>query len=1146
MAVVGSFELRDLIGQGGMSRVYRGRHVREGVEVAIKLVTAEVARKRRCREALANEVRAMARLDHPGVIQVLDYGRVEDASTVGDDQLTRESPYLVMELVEAGTLRRDDITSWSMLRETLEALLIALGHAHARGVVHRDLKPSNILRSDDGSMKLTDFGIAHALGYGSERVDPLQAGTAAFMAPEQILGMHNEEGPATDLYALGCLAYYLVSGVVPFRGDKHDVLRAHCLEPVGSLRPRFEVPKDLESWIRILLAKRPEHRFECAADARRALDQLGDEMLPIDARHLSDPPLPQATSAPTQSLGPDTWAETRVGLVAHIERSEPTWSKRERELIAVPPIEELDEVEPAPRPQWGVGLGVYGLRPIPLAGRDHEKNKLWSLLREADEAKQARALIVVGRAGMGKTRLAEWMVERVLEAGAATVMWVAHTEGGSEDALRGLLLRHFRAEGLRERALAERLHAAIGGYDLDTEQREQLEAWLEPGRDHPMRREERFAIVRGFLDHLAERRPVLLVLDDVQYSGESIAFARNLIEAGSSSILVVLTAQKEALEEHPAEAAELAQLAGSDAAESLALNPLDPESHARLIGDLLGLESSLAADVAERTDGSPLFAVQLVGDWVQRGILEPGRRGFRLRAGAEPAIPDDLHALWSSRIDRVLDEFDGQVRQHAETALEAWAALGRRVRFDDWKRAVKGLGGDVPDGLIDHLANRRLALVGRRRLTAVHGLLLESLRRRSREAGRWAAINLACADAIAERTADSQPERFARLLLEGGSPERALTPLLAAAQASQRRSQYDEATALCGRYFYALEALDPSPEDERVVKGWLMLAETEALRGRVEQAERALVVALERLRDAHSGPTRSHAERLQGGIAHKRGHAHEALQHFEMAGELAKRSGAAHHHALALHGQGEVLKMLGKLDESAKRYLEAGVLFDTCDDRLGIARTRIGLADVYRRRGSLDEAEEMLLDCAREMRRMGNRYSQGVAANSLGDIARGRGRLADAEAHYMDASAALESLGSEEAAIVTMNLALTMLVRERFAAARDRLNHVLPRFEAVGREGFKTYALAGLMVAYAGLADWDAYDRAYAAAASLSESTKLVDNDLAICFEQAGDLAAQHGMRERALQAFELALGQWTQIDLAARVDAVRAKLAAL
>lgn len=1120
--------------------------MREGVEVAIKLVTAEVARKRRCREALANEVRAMARLDHPGVIQVLDYGRVDEAESVGDDMLTRDSPYLVMELAAAGTLRRDDIDGWPTLRESLEALLVALGHAHARGVVHRDLKPSNILWCDDGSMKLTDFGIAHALGYGSERVDPLQAGTAAFMAPEQILGMHNEEGPATDLYALGCLAYYLVCGVVPFRGEKHEVLRAHCLESVGRLRPRFEVPEDLESWIRILLAKRPEHRFECAADARRALEQLGDSMMPVDDAHLSNPPPPQATSAATQSLGPDTWAETRMDLVAKIELAEPTWTQRERDLIAVPPIEALHEPEPAPRPQWGVGLGVYGLRPIPIAGREVEKKKLWSLLRSADHDGEARAIVVVGRAGMGKTRLAEWMVERVLELGAATVLWLSHSvqgESASEDALRGLLLRHFRAEGLSGEALSDRLRTAIGGYDLAAEQREQLEAWLEPGREHPMRREERFALVRGFLEHLAQRRPVLLVLDDVQFSGESIAFARNLVESAGSSLLVVLTAQKEALEEHPAEAAQLARLTRLERAESLGLGPLDPDAHARLIGDLLGLEPELAANVAERTDGSPLFAVQLVGDWVQRGILEPGRQGFRLRAGAEPTIPDDLHALWSLRIDRMLDEFEDDQREHAEIALEAWAALGRRIRFDDWGNAVRRLDAEVPDGLTDHLANRRLALVGRRRLTAVHGLLLESLRRRSREKQRWPVINLACADALAERIGETQPERFARLLLKGGAYERALEPLLQAAQSNQRRSQYDEATALCGRYFYALEAIGVSQEDERVVKGWLMLAETEALRGRVEQAERALLSALKLLRDEHAATTRSHAERLQGGIAHKRGHAHEAMKHFEKASQLAKEAGAEHHHALALHGQGEVLKMLGRLDDSAKRYLEAGVLFDRQDDRLGIARTRIGLADVHRRRGDLDEAEEMLLDCAREMQRMGNRYSQGVAANSLGDIARGRGRLADAEAHYRDAAAALESLGSEEASIVTMNLALTMLVRERYAAARDRLLHVLPRFEAVGREGFKTYALAGLMASYAGLEDWDEYDQAYVECRALSESTKLVDNDLAICFEQAGELAAAHQMHERARRALQLALDQWTQIGFEERVEAVAAKL---
>src|SRR5688572_18537835 len=162
---LGEFVLEAPIGRGGMAKVWRGVHRAEGAKVAIKLVTADPARHRTFREALLNEVRAMARLDHPGVVAVLDHGVVSDsAAEASEGELVGGSPYLVMELADGGTLRREHVLSWTDLKTALSSLLSALAHAHARGVIHRDIKPSNVLV--DGpfrALRLSDFGIAHAL-----------------------------------------------------------------------------------------------------------------------------------------------------------------------------------------------------------------------------------------------------------------------------------------------------------------------------------------------------------------------------------------------------------------------------------------------------------------------------------------------------------------------------------------------------------------------------------------------------------------------------------------------------------------------------------------------------------------------------------------------------------------------------------------------------------------------------------------------------------------------------------------------------------------------------------------------------------------------------------------------------------------------
>src|SRR5690606_33066484 len=147
--------------------------------------------------------------------------------------------------------------AWSRLRALLLELLDGLAHAHARGVVHRDLKPANILIAlpADGrpGLKLTDFGIARALGATDANQDGLVSGTPHYMAPEQILNELRDQGPWTDLYSLGCLAYQFATGQRIFNGTGHEVLRAQ----VHAYPPPVEgphVPPGFQRWLERMLA----------------------------------------------------------------------------------------------------------------------------------------------------------------------------------------------------------------------------------------------------------------------------------------------------------------------------------------------------------------------------------------------------------------------------------------------------------------------------------------------------------------------------------------------------------------------------------------------------------------------------------------------------------------------------------------------------------------------------------------------------------------------------------------------------------------------------------------------------------------------------------------------------------------------------
>ena len=191
---LGPFFLERRIGIGGGGEVWRGRHRSEGVPVAIKLITGHRARDAAYREAFQREVQAVAGLSHPGVVQVLDTGRVDDAAAAafGGD-LVAGSPYLAMELAQGSLRDRPGPGSFETLRLWLLWLLDILAESHAAGVVHRDLKPGNVLWFEtpaivgdvDGAsrLRLADFGLAHAM----DGVDVSRgtAGTPTYMAPER-------------------------------------------------------------------------------------------------------------------------------------------------------------------------------------------------------------------------------------------------------------------------------------------------------------------------------------------------------------------------------------------------------------------------------------------------------------------------------------------------------------------------------------------------------------------------------------------------------------------------------------------------------------------------------------------------------------------------------------------------------------------------------------------------------------------------------------------------------------------------------------------------------------------------------------------------------------------------------------------------
>ena len=248
------------LGEGAMGVVWRAvdTHAADR-EVAVKVIKGAQGERERLR--FKGEFRAMARLRHPNTVEVHDYGLLDDGR-----------PYIVMALVpgqELGELIAGRPVPFDRLYPLLIQLLQALDFVHARGYVHRDIKSQNIRVRDDGSLMLMDFGL---VGQAGERGAGL-TGTPGYLAPELV--QQGEATPASDLYAVGCLAYELLTGHLPFQGTMIEMLRAHVGQAPPPLRPlRADVPEALERLVMRLLEKSPARRPRSAGQVLAALVPL--------------------------------------------------------------------------------------------------------------------------------------------------------------------------------------------------------------------------------------------------------------------------------------------------------------------------------------------------------------------------------------------------------------------------------------------------------------------------------------------------------------------------------------------------------------------------------------------------------------------------------------------------------------------------------------------------------------------------------------------------------------------------------------------------------------------------------------------------------------------------------------------------------
>ncbi|WP_197520052.1 protein kinase [Mycobacterium sp. E1386] len=316
----GRYLVQAKIASGGTSTVYRGLDTRLDRPVAVKVMDSRYAGDEQFLTRFQREARTVARLKDPGLVAVYDQG------------LDARHPFLVMELIEGGTLRellaeRGPMPPYAVTA-VLRPVLGGLAAAHRAGLVHRDVKPENVLISDDGDVKIADFGLVRAVAAAGITSTSVILGTAAYLSPEQV--RHGDASPRSDVYSAGILTYELLTGRTPFTGDSalsiaYQRLDTDVPPPSAAIDG---VPPQFDEFVRRATARDPGDRFADAIEMGAELDAIAEELALPDFRvpaprnsaqhrsaalqhsRMGQPPAAPVRH-PTRQLtrGPEDWSE---------------------------------------------------------------------------------------------------------------------------------------------------------------------------------------------------------------------------------------------------------------------------------------------------------------------------------------------------------------------------------------------------------------------------------------------------------------------------------------------------------------------------------------------------------------------------------------------------------------------------------------------------------------------------------------------------------------------------------------------------------------------------------------------------------------------------------------------------------------------
>ena len=1099
---VGPFRILAELGRGGMGTVYLGEAVTpvdgvpDGKQVALKVFHPHLTGDAETERRFLQEAALGARLESEHVVRTLAAGTA--------DVPGRGATYwLAMEFVRGQTLR-DLLREIGPFPEPLAVLLArqaaqGLAVVHDSGIVHRDVKPENLLVTPDHRLKLMDLGVAR-LQEASMRLSHTGEflGSLPYAAPEQFQGGAPVDG-RSDLYSLGVVLYEALTGRNPFAAaDPFATMRRHMEvlpDKPGMVNP--QISHLLEELVMTCLEKKREDRFADAWALLEALEQ-GANSRWWQARQ-------------TIALKP--------GVVARFVRR-----------VRLP-------------------------RETAVHGRDREIEQMLEWFASA-EAGRGQVALLVGEAGIGKTRVADELAAR-LEQGKSPFQFL-HGSSPPEGAMRPL--QPF-TEALVERYGEDRLDEAIGRLLKGTPALvPAFTAFLRgspaPAGAEPLTRDSLLSAAAGAFRALSADVPTVLVVDDLHFADEETRrlFAYLARQAADSKLLLVGTARPE---RHLAEY--LAGLEMIPATRRLQLGRLGAKESVALLRDFLGSPKTVeevGLRILEKADGNPFFLFEIVRGLKERGALTPQADGtWAAKLGVtEVEVPSTVRDLLMLRLSE-LDEDDMDVLHAAAVqGFEFDPEVVSDALAQDRLPVLKRLGGlERRSRLVRHLGYRY-----RFDHHLVREMVYEDLAPGLREE-----YHRLVGEALRRRAA--APETVAAHFFRSSRPEEGLPDLLPGAARLLAAFQNEAGAALCRLGLDALPAaggdaerdavrfevmlhlgsfldrLGRREEQEKVLNDARALAERlggaeRAIRlfdslssmfantGRFEEARAAAEKALESAREAKDLRGEARASMSLGMVAWSLGRMEDARALYRHSHDLAKRLSDRRAEADALNNLGTVSQNTGD-HEAARSYNEQALaLHRESGNRQGEARSLSNLGIVSYFRGRYEEAREFHESALRIRRDIGDRQGESNSLNNLGAVAHNLGRYEEARSFH-DQSLRIKRQSGDRAGEATAlnNLGNVAYAQGDLAAAEFMHSQAVRIRRDIGDIRGQAYSVSNLGLIYLDMGKLGDARRSHEEALSLSH----VVGDrggAAIATQCLGSLAILRGAFDEAERLLQDAL----------------------